>query len=89
MLVIPFCCQDLQFFTYQCQVQFEFSQFYNIALADGQQVKTHGLEHVVVCLGTNEIQMHVIVAEVEDEDILGMDFPSQADSHTDVVKSVV
>ena len=45
-----------------------------IALADGQQAKTHGLGHVVVCLGTKDFEMHVIVAEVEDEGILGMDF---------------
>ena len=45
-----------------------------IALADGQQAKTHRLGHVVVRLGTKEFEMHVIVAEVEDEGILGMDF---------------
>ena len=33
--------------------------------------------------------MHVIVAEVEDEGILGMDFLSQADSHIDIVKNQV
>ena len=54
-----------------------------IALADGQQAKTHGLGHVVVHLGTKEFEMHVIVAEVEDEGILGMDFLSQVDSHID------
>jgi len=47
-----------------------------IALANGQQAKTNGLGHVVVCLGTKEFQMHVIVAEVEDDSILGMDFLS-------------
>ena len=52
-----------------------------IALADGQQAKTHCVGHVVVCLSTKEFQMHVVVAEVEDEGILGMDFLSQADSH--------
>ena len=52
-----------------------------IALADGQQAKAHGLGHVVVHLGTKEFHMHVIVAEVEDEGILGMDFLSQVDSH--------
>jgi len=39
------------------------------------------LRHVVVWLGTKEFEMHVTVAEVEDEGILGMDFLSQADSH--------
>lgn len=29
-----------------------------IALADGQQAKTHGVGHVVVHLGTTEFQMH-------------------------------
>ena len=29
--------------------------------------------------------MHVIVAEVEDDGILGMDFLSQVDSHIDMV----
>ena len=58
-----------------------------IALADGQQAKTHGLGHVVVHLGTKEFEMHVIVAEVEDEGILGMDFLSQVDSHIDIEKT--
>ena len=57
-----------------------------IALADGKQAKTHGLGHVVVRLGTRDFQMPVIVAEVEDEGILGMDFLSQVDSHIDIVK---
>ena len=57
-----------------------------IALADGQQAKTHGLGHVVVRLGTKDFQMHVIVAEVEDGGILGMDFLSKVDSHIDIVK---
>lgn len=56
-----------------------------IALAD----TTHGLGHVVVHLGTKEFQIHVIVAEVEDEGILGMDFLSQFDSHIDIVKNQV
>ena len=55
-----------------------------IALADGQQAKTHSLGHVVVHLGTKEFHMHVIVAEVEHEGIL--DFLSQVDSHIDIVK---
>jgi len=33
--------------------------------------------------------MHVIVAEVEDEGILGMDFLSQADWHIEIVKNQV
>ena len=40
-------------------------------------------------LGTKEFKMHVIVAEVEDEGILGMDFLSQVDSHIDIVKNQV
>lgn len=60
-----------------------------IALADGQQAKTHGLGHIIVRLGTKEFRMHVIVAEVEDEGILGMDFLSQVDSHIDIVKNQV
>ena len=60
-----------------------------IALANGQQAKTHGVGHVVVRLGTKEFQMHVVVAEIEDECILGMDFLSQADSHIDSVKNQV
>ena len=64
-----------------------------IALADGQQAKTHGLGHVVVRLGTKDFQIHVIVAEVEDKGILGMDFlsqvDSQVDSHFDIVKKQV
>ena len=60
-----------------------------ITLADGQQAKTHGVGHVVVHLGTKEFQMHVIVAEIEDEGILGMDFLSQVDSTIDIVKNQV
>ena len=40
-------------------------------------------------LGTDEFQMHVVVAEIEDEGILGMDFLSQAESRIDIVKNQV
>ena len=33
--------------------------------------------------GNSEFQMHVIVGEVEDEGILGMEFLSQVDSRID------
>ena len=55
-----------------------------IALANGQQAKTYGVGHVVMRLGNSEFQMHVIVAEIEDEGILGMDFLSQVDSRIDI-----
>ena len=35
-------------------------------------------------LGNSEFQMHVIVAEIEDEGILGIDFLSQVDSRIDI-----
>ena len=54
-----------------------------IALPDGQQAKTW---HVVVRLGNREFQMHVIVAEVKGDCILGMDFLSQVDSRVDIAK---
>ena len=54
------------------------------ALANGQQAKTYGVGHVVMRLGNSEFQMHVIVAEIEDEGILGMDFLSQVDSRIDI-----
>ena len=85
---VYFVVQDLQFFT--CRVKFSLSSTNSaIALADGQEAKTHGLGHVVVRLGTRDFQMPVIVAEVEDEGILGMDFLSQVDSHIDIVKNQV
>ena len=56
-----------------------------IALANGQQAKTYGVGHVVMRLGNSEFQMHVIVAEIEDEGILGKDFLSQVDSRIDIV----
>lgn len=71
-------------------VKFSLSSFNSaITLADGQQVKTHGVGHVVVHLGTKEFQMCVIVADIEDEAILGMDFLSQVDSQIDIVKNQV
>ena len=42
-----------------------------------------------MCPGTKKFQIHVIVAEIKDEGILGMDFLSQADSHIDIVKNQV
>ena len=33
--------------------------------------------------------MHVVVAEIEDEGILGINFLSQADSHINIVKNQV
>ena len=71
-------------------VKFSLSSAYSvIALSDDQQAKTHGLGHVAVRLDTKEFLMQVIVADVEDEGILGMDFLSQADSHIDTVKNQV
>ena len=71
-------------------VKFSLSSFNSaITLADGQQVKTHGAGHVVVHLGTKEFQMCVIVADIEDEAILGMDFLSQVDSEIDIIKNQV
>lgn len=58
-----------------------------IALANRQQAKTHDAGRTVVHLGNNEYQMHVIVAEVEDEGVLGMDFLPKVDSSIDIVKS--
>ena len=54
-----------------------------IALANGQQAKTYGVGHVMR-LGNSEFQIHVIVAEIEGEGILGMDFLSQVDSRIDI-----
>ncbi|KAL9970195.1 hypothetical protein ACROYT_G022529 [Oculina patagonica] len=71
-------------------VKFSLSSVHSaITLADGQQAKTHGVGHVVVHLGTKEFQMCVIVADIEDEGILGMDFLSQVDSQIDIVKNQV
>ena len=53
-----------------------------IALAGDQPVKS-SVVHVILCPGNSEFQMHVIVAEVEDEGILGMEFLSQVDSRID------
>ena len=55
------------------------------ALANGQQAKRYGVGHAVVRLGNSEFQMHVIVAEIEDEGISGMDFLSQVDSRIDIL----
>ena len=60
-----------------------------IALSDGQQAKIQIQIHFVVHLGTKEFQVHVIVAEVEDEGILGMNFFSLVDLHVDIVKKKV
>ena len=61
-----------------------------IALANGQQARTCGVENVVVRRGNSWFQMHVIVAEVEAEGILGMDFLSQVDSRDiDIVKHLL
>ena len=85
-LYLHSCCSF--YFVVPASVQFS-SANSAIALADGQQAKAHGLGHAVVRLGTKDFQIHVIVAEVEDEGILGMDFLSQVDSHIDIVKNQV
>ena len=56
-----------------------------IALANSQQAKTYGVGHVVVRLGNSGFQMHVIVPEIEDEGIFGLDPLSQVDSRIDIV----
>ena len=55
-----------------------------IPLANGQQAKTYGVGHVVMRLGNSKFQMHVIVAEIEDEVILWMDFLAQVDSRIEI-----
>ena len=85
MLLILFCHSGF-IILYLLSVEFSLTSGNSaIALVDGQQVKSSVI-HVVLCLGNSEFQMHVIVAEVEDEGILGMEFLSQVDSCIDIVK---
>jgi len=60
-----------------------------ISLADGQQAQSGGVENILLDFGTRDFQMHVVVADIEDKGVLGMDFLSQVDSHIDLVKNQV
>ena len=54
-------------------------------VADGRQVKTYGCGEISLLLGTQEVIMNVLVADIQDAGILGMDFLSATNASIDVV----
>ena len=57
-----------------------------VFLADGQSTKTYGMGNTTVRIGTQEINVRVLVADIEDEAILGIEFFSDVDAKIDVVQ---
>ena len=41
-------------------------------LADGRGTKTYGMGNITVRIGTQEINLEVLVADIEDKAILGI-----------------
>ena len=54
-----------------------------------RHMQSGGVENILLDFGTRDFQMHVVVADIEDKGVLGMDFLSQVDSHIDLVKNQV
>ena len=52
--------------------------------ADGRHVKTYGCGDISLLLGTQEVFMNVLVADIEDAGILGMDFLTATGASIDV-----
>lgn len=53
-------------------------------VADGRQVKTHGYGEITLRLGSQEVLLNVLVADIEDAGILGMDFLTTTNASIDI-----
>ena len=61
----------------------------DIYLADGSSSKTRGTGETMLRLGSQELMVSLVVADIADEAILGMDLLSQAGASLDVVQGTV
>lgn len=53
--------------------------------ADGHKIKTNGFGEAELLLGTQEVSLNILVADIDDAWILGMDFLSNTNASIDVV----
>jgi len=61
----------------------------DIFLADGSTSKTRGTGETILTLGRQELLVSFVVADIEDDVILGMDLLSQAGASIDLVQGNV
>ena len=61
----------------------------DIYLADGHKAQTCGTGETAVRLGNQELTFSVVVANVDDDAILGMDFLSQTNATLDIVQGTI
>jgi len=61
----------------------------DIFLADGSTSKTRGTGETILTLGRQELLVSFVVADIEDDVILGMDLLSQAGASIDLVQGKV
>lgn len=55
-------------------------------VADGQSANTYGTEDLTVRVGSQDITLSVLVADIQDSAILGLEFLSGVDAKLDFVK---
>lgn len=57
-----------------------------VFVADGRRTNTYGTGELSVRIGSQDVNISVLVADVEDSAILGMEFLSDVDARIDLVQ---
>lgn len=57
-----------------------------VFLADGRRTNTYGTGEMTIRIGTQDVSLRVLVADIEDSAILGMEFLSDVDAKIDLVQ---
>ena len=57
-----------------------------VFVADGRRTNTYGTGEMTIRIGTQDVSLRVLVADIEDSAILGMEFLSDVDAKIDLVQ---
>lgn len=57
-----------------------------VFVADGRRTNTYGTGEITIRIGTQDVSLRVLVADIEDSAILGMEFLSDVDAKIDLVQ---
>ena len=60
-----------------------------VFVADGRRTNTYGTGEMTVRFGTQDVSLRVLVADIEDTAILGMEFLSDVDAKIDLVQQQI
>ena len=60
-----------------------------VFVADGRRTNTYGTGEMTVRIGTQDVSLSVLVADIEDTAILGMEFLSDVDAKIDLVQQQI